>query len=163
MKRLLVLPVACVAALLVAVGAGAANGNQVLASGNVSEVVAGGDWSIQFQIHARGNGQSSLVSAQAPAYSFSFDGSSCSGSYTDPYFGGTDVFTVGKRLGYTGANGYDYPYYAYVIHEGGPLGANGSEIFAMRDASYLSLVCASPGSWLIPQFGLDAASVLFKV
>lgn len=104
------------------------HGNRTIAHGTVTEDLGSpaADWTITFNIHARGNGNSSQVSimqgANGPVSTFS--GSVCSGSYTDPTLGGTTYYAVGPVL--EGNQIYGTPYEAYVVHKGGPLGADRS-------------------------------------
>jgi hypothetical protein len=147
----------------------ASQGNRLLAKGTVSEVVPGGDWQVQFAIHARGNGQSSFVTVQNPAQtfgfqSFSFDGTLCAGTYTDPTLGGTTVYVVGAQTSYTGAGGRNLPYYGFKVHEGGPLGADSAWVDVYFTSLSVALDgCASPASTLSGKyFSLDAANVHFR-
>jgi hypothetical protein len=92
-----------------------------------------------------------------------FDGSVCSGTYTDPVLGGTDVYVVGKVI--SGIELYGTPYEAYVVHEGGPLGADYSWSVpaSLPDVNSAQSFCGSVSS-VTPAFGVDSATdLLFKV
>lgn len=102
----------------------------------------------------------------AGAPTTSFDGSVCSGSYTDPFLGGTDVYVIGAVSSGPALPLNDSgPYYAYVVYEGGPLGADYSQIepvqlttLAAAQAYCTTITTATPA------FGIVAASeLLFKV
>ncbi|MHB8644145.1 MAG: hypothetical protein ACYDA3_14815 [Gaiellaceae bacterium] len=163
--RIAVVALVAIAFALTAGSAGAAspNGNQLLGSGTVTEFVGGGpaDWTITFDIHARGNGQSSAVSitqgAGGPTSTFS--GSVCDGTYTDPHLGGTDLFAIGPVI--SGNEIYGTPYEAYVVHEGGPLGADRSWSVpaSLPDLASAQAYCSTITS-ITPAFSVDAASSL---
>ena len=168
MKRfvaLLALAASCV--VVVQATAAGSNGNQLLASGIVTENLGSpaNDWTISFRIHARGNGLSSLVSITQGSNgpTSTFDGSVCSGSYTDPNLGGTDVYVVGQVV--SGNQIYGSPYQVFVVHEGGPLGADRSWSVPanLPDLASAQAYCGSISS-ITPAFALNGASdLLFKV
>jgi hypothetical protein len=164
---LLLLVVAASALVAIQAAAAGPNGNQLLASGTVTENLGGApaDWTISFDIHTRGNGQSSLVSITqgtgGPTSTFS--GSVCNGSYTDPILGGTDVYSVGPVI--SGNQIYGTPYEAFVVHEGGPLGADRSWSIpvALPDLASAQAYCAVI-TGVTPAFAVVAASdLVFKV
>jgi hypothetical protein len=163
----LVLGAAAAAAVLVVIGvpvaAGADGGNRLLASGTVSEAVAGGDWLIQFRIHARGNGQSSEIAVHTPDEDFSYDTSLCRGSFTDPVHGGTTVYGVGETIEYVGNGAFKSDYYGYAVNEGGPFGADFSWVVPVANLAEAQTRCANPAS-MAPPFSVNGGSnVLFKV
>jgi hypothetical protein len=141
-------------------GGGNSN-NRLLAAGTATERLGGGvQWHIQFQIHARNNGQSSKVSVQTPTSTFSYVGSVCSGSYTTA--AGTTVYVVGRQTSFAGT-GFEAPYYGYSIHKGGPMGADFSWVSSFASLAAAQAACANPAVSLPTPFALDAASVRFKV
>ena len=107
-------------------GGGGGGSNALLASGTVVEDLGGGgrDWTISFDIHKKSAGNSSLVSiTQGTGGSTStFSATVCTGSYTDPVRGGTTVYAVGPVI--SGNLIYGSPYEAFIVHKGGPLGAD---------------------------------------
>lgn len=159
--------------LAAATAASAANENQLLAKGTVTEIVPGGNWGIQFAIHAHGHGSSSNdrddssnATVRNSSETISFDGSLCSGMYTDPVLGGTTVYMVGQQDSYHGPGGVDNePYYGFKVHKGGPLGAD----YSWVDVYFSSLsaaqsACATPAASLSKgYFALASANVVFKV
>ena len=139
----------------------------MLASGTVTENLGSpaANWTIAFSIHARGDGLSTLVSiTQGSAGPTStFDGSACNGSYTDPLLGGTDVYAVGRVV--SGNEIYGTPYEAFIVHQGGPLGADRSWSVpvALPDLASAQAFC-NQISTITPAFGLVSTSdLLFKV
>ena len=164
MKRLLVLLVLAFATTAVAVQAAtAASGNQLLAKGTVTESVSPSDWTISFNIHARGDGLSSEVDVTpgTGAPTTSLDGSVYSGSYTDPS-GGTDVYVIGAVFSGPVLFG---AYQAYVVHEGGPYGADRSWVLptVLPDLASAQALCGTISS-ISPIFAVDGSkNVLFKV
>ena len=152
--------------LTVPAAASADEGNRLLARGAVTEGVSGGNWNIVFDIHKRGDGHSTHVMVQNPSETFSFDGTLCAGTYTDPRLGGTTVYVVGQQTSYSGPGGADNdPYYAFKVHKGGPLGAD----YSWVDVPITSLaaaqgVCANPAADLsAAYFALVAADVHWGV
>lgn len=142
-------------------------GNQLLASGTVSENLGGppSDWTITFDIHARSNGQSSLVSITqgSGGPTSTFNATTCTGSYTDPTFGGTDVYAVGPVV--SGNEIYGFPYEVYVVHEGGQFGADASWSVpaGLPDLASAQAFCGGI-SGITPAFGVDGGTdVVFKV
>ena len=107
-------------------GGGGGGSNALLASGTVVEDLGGGgrDWTISFDIHKKSAGNSSLVSITqgtgGPTSTFS--ATVCTGSYTDSGLGGTTVYAVGPVI--SGNLIYGSPYEAFIVHKGGPLGAD---------------------------------------
>ena len=169
MKRFLALLV-LIAASAVVVQAAAADtrGNQLLASGTVTESLGGPavNWTILFSIHARGNGLSTVVSITQGlgGPTSTFDGSACSGSYTDPVLGGTDVYAVGRVV--SGNQIYGTPYEAFIVHEGGPLGADRSWSVpvSLPDLASAQAFCDNQVTGITPAFALVSASdLVFKV
>jgi hypothetical protein len=103
------------------------------------------------------------VTPGAGAPTTTFDGSVCSGPYTDPILGGTDVYAVGAVL--SGPQIFGDPYQVYVVHEGGPLGADVSWVVPanLTDLASAQALCASFPA-ITPAFVVDGAkNVLFKV
>ena len=142
----------------------------MLASGIVTENLGSpaSDWTISFAIHARGNGLSSLVSITQGSRrgpTSTFDGSVCSGSYTDPILGGTDVYVVGQVV--SGNQIYGSPYQVFVVHKGGPLGADRSWSVPaiLPNLASAQAYCDGPiFESVTPAFALNGASdILFKV
>jgi hypothetical protein len=169
-KRFFMFLAFAAASALVVAQFAVAGGNQLLAKGTVTENAGTfnkGDWTISFNIHARGDGQSSQVDVTpavgAPTASgpYSFDGSVCAGSYVDPTFGGTDVFVIGELISGTGLDGVDYQ--LFVIHEGGPLGADRSALGAFPNLAVAQGFCTTV-THASPFFPIVAATgLLFKV
>jgi hypothetical protein len=170
MKRvLLVFAVAALGGLVgVQLAAGdPGNGNQLLGKGNVTYHVAapGYDVNVSFDIHARGNGKSSEFefSTTLPTALRSYDGSVCAGSYTDSIKGGTDFYFVGALI--SGPPGSS-TYAGFVIHEGGPLGADyAADVLATNSLATAQATCSFlPGGGFSPINPVTATSgVLFKV
>jgi hypothetical protein len=161
-KRARLGPVAVLAtgllALALAAGA-AAGGNELLAKGTVNLGYSPTNRTVSFKIHARGDGQSSEVDVTIGSSSYSYDGSTCAGSYTDPIKGGTDVYVIGALMsGPVGAPGY----VEFDVHEGGPLGADFGLVDFWSSLHQAQLVCGliSTGSPLVPV--IAASGLLFK-
>ena len=156
---------AVIMSFIIPTTAHAANGNQLLARGTVTEQVPGGNWNIEFGIHARGNGNSSSITVRNPNETFTFRGSLCAGTYTDPNFGGTTVFVVGPQTSYTGNGASNRPYYGFKVHKVAPNSAD----FAWVNINITSLsqaqsVCADPATAMsASSFPVIAANVLWKV
>lgn len=158
--------VAAALSLSIPAAARADDGNRLLARGAVTETVSGGNWNIIFDIHARGNGHSSHVMVANPSETFSFDGTLCAGTYTDPRLGGTTVYVVGQQTSYTGPGGADNdPYYAFKVHKGGPLGADYSWVdVPITSLAAAQAVCGNPATDLsAAYYALAAADVHWGV
>ena len=131
--------------LATATPASAADGPRLLAAGAVVEGVSGGNWHVQFAISSR----RSVVAVQNPIETFSFIGSLCDGTYTDPVLGGTTVYAVGRQTAYRGSGADNKPYHAFKVHEGGAHGADYSWVnVGLTSLSAAQSACASPAATL---------------
>jgi hypothetical protein len=150
MKLFAAVAVAAALSFSIPVAARADDDNRHLAKGAVTESVSGGNWNILFDIQTRGTRHSPQVMVANASETFSFDGSLCAGTYTDPRFGGTTVYVVGQQTSYTGPGGGDNdPYYAFKVHKSGPLSAD----YSWVDVPITSLaaaqnVCGNPATAL---------------
>jgi hypothetical protein len=165
MKAVSVLLASVAVGALLVVQVAAAGGNELLAKGNVTYHVGGAlslDATVSFHIHARGNGESSgfeFSNTLDPSVR-SYDSSVCVGSYTDPIKGGTDLYFVGARI-----SGPANPIYSgFIIHEGGPLGADyAADVLASGSLAGAQQLC-SRIERLSPSNAVTATSdLLFKV
>ena len=165
MSKIRIMATAAVGVLGLGIGLGtatpasAADVSQPLAAGAVVEGVSGGNWDVQFAIASQG----SVVAVEDPVEAFSFTGSLCDGTYTDPVLGGTTVYTVGQQTSYKGSGADNEPYYAFKVHEGGAHGADYSWVnVGLTSLSAAQSACASPAATLSNSyFPVVAGSALF--
>lgn len=110
-------------------------GNYVIGYGTVTEVEVG--WTITFDIHAKNNGQSTQVSVTTETDATTvFTGTTCSGTYSDPV-DGTYVYAVGPII--SGPQIFEgETYAAYIVHVGGPYGADRSRVVPGHGSSLAS-------------------------
>jgi hypothetical protein len=153
-----VVAVLVLAGALIPVQSAAASGNPLLASGTVTETTG---WTTSFDIHAKGSRQSSLVSITqgigGPTSTFS--GSVCNGTYTDPTLGGPDVYSVGPVV--SGNEIYGTLYEAFIVHKGGPLGADYAwSVPANLPTRASAQAFCRTVSTITPAFAVDAATDL---
>ncbi|MDQ4501374.1 hypothetical protein [Sinomonas sp. ASV322] len=163
MKSLAVLVLAGTMAVVPISAANAAGSNSI-ASGTVRENLGSpaADWTVTFDIvHGLGQGHHSLVSITqgSGGPTSTFAGTVCSGTYTDPVLGGTDVYAIGPVV--SGNEIYGTPYEAYVVHEGGSLGADYSWSIpqSLPDLASAQSFCTTITS-ITPAFQVDSSSNL---
>jgi hypothetical protein len=162
------LVLAGVGAFIPVQAAGAATGSQLLSSGTAVEPVdalPADNWTISFHIYSGASGKKSSQFSVMPgsnASTSTFAGSVCAGSYTDSRLGGTDVYAVGPVT--SANNTIGTPYEAYVVHKGGSLGADFSQVIGgMTNRASAQAFCRSITS-VTPGFALTTGTnVVFNV